>query len=275
MDETIDELRSQRDALKWKLNLQSRPGLRPAAVALVALGVALLIAWRLTYSDTATSMLLLLTGVTAVCLAVLLYFLSPSRYLAAEVADALALSGVANTTKVLASLMVEYQGIYLPAAQTGVTKVYIPVSGRFDPGMLRDAGGAFVAPDGGAAGGILLEPPGYALLAYARRIGATFTGEGLEGEIRDALENGLELARNVAVAREGDEIRVSMRDLANAGLCAAVRKERLATCTQLGCPVCSFTACMIAECTGRMVTIERAETDRGKLDVTFRLLEGR
>ncbi len=103
----------------------------------------------------------------------------------------------------------------------------------------------------------MLEPPGYRLLAYAREIGATFTDEGLENEMKDALENSLELAGHVAVRREGDEVLVTMGDLANDGMCAAVRKESPGICTQTGCPVCSLVACMIAEGTGRMVRIER------------------
>ncbi len=105
----------------------------------------------------------------------------------------------------------------------------------------------------------MLEPPGYRLLAYLREIGATFTDEGLENEMKDALENSLELAGRVTVRREGDDVFVTLGDLANEGMCAAVRKENPGTCTQTGCPVCSLAACMIAEGTGLPVRIDARE----------------
>ena len=82
----------------------------------------------------------------------------------------------------------------------------------------------------------MLEPPGYRLLAYAREIGATFTDEGLENEMKDALENSLELAGHVTVRREGDEVLVTMGDLANDGMCAAIRKESPGTAPRPAAP---------------------------------------
>jgi hypothetical protein len=220
------------------------------------------------------SMLLMLTGVTVITLAILLYFLSPARFLRAEVADALGLSGMANIEKLLASLMIEARGVYVPAAQAGSTRLFIPIYGEQDLAGLPVTGSLFVTP-GAGAGGVMLEPPGYRLLSYVREIGATFTGEGLENEMKDALENSLELAGRVTVRVEGDEVLVSMGDLANAGMCATVRKESPGICTQTGCPVCSLVACMIAEGTGRMVRIERVSSKDRTLDAVFKLVQER
>ena len=217
-------------------------------------------------------MLILLAGITVISLAILLYFLSPARFLRAEVADAMALSSVTNIEKVLKSLLVESPGVYIPAAQAGATSLLIPVSGKIDQsGMRQAASGIFIQP-GTGAGGLMLEPPGYGLLAYVMGIGASFTDEGLESEVRDALENSLELAGNVTVKRQGDDILVSMRDLANSGMCAAIRKGHPGICMQAGCPVCSFVACAIAEGTGRMVRIERVSVKGRTLNATFKLL---
>jgi hypothetical protein len=286
MDETIEVIKGQRDSLKRKLDAQNRWAIRSAALALFVLGIVLFVLWfALEYTannyDTAAmldsisgmSMLLLLASVAVIALAVLWYDLSPARFLRAEVADALALSGVANIEKLLASLLIESRGVYVPAAQAGSTRLFIPVSGETDPSVLRQAsGGIFVTP-GEGAGGILLEPPGYRLLAYVREIGATFTDEGLENEMKDALENSLELAGRVTFRREGDGIFVSLGDLANEGMCAAVRKENPGICTQTGCPVCSLVACMITEGTGLPVRIAQASVKNGTVSAVFQLIQ--
>ncbi|OPY26716.1 MAG: hypothetical protein A4E28_02342 [Methanocella sp. PtaU1.Bin125] len=271
--DTIEVLKGQRDTLKRKLDAQNRWAIRPAALALFVLGLAILAVWLMTYGDSSTSLLILLAGITVIVLAVLLYFLSPARFLRAEVADAVALSGVRNLDRTLSSLLIEQKGIYIPAEKVGATRLFLPASGGSQVNIVlpRAPGGIFVTPEGGAKG-VLVEPPGYGLLALARDNGATFTGEGLENEIKDALENGMELAGRVAVKREGDTVMVSMSDLADAGMCAAVRKESPRICTQTGCPVCSFVACMIAEGTGRTVRIESVNVKGKAVDATFRLL---
>jgi hypothetical protein len=285
MDEMIEVLKGQRDSLKRKLDAQNRWAIRTAALGLFLLGFALLVLWfvleytasgydiaALLNSVSGMSMLLLLTGVAVIALAILLYFLSPARFLRAEVADALVLSGVANIEKLLASLLIEARGVYIPAAQAGSTRLFIPISGKPDPSGLPPATGSMFVTPGESAGGILLEPPGYGLLVYVREIGATFTDEGLENEMKDALENSLELASRVIVRRGDDEVFVSMGDLANEGMCAAVRKENPGICTQTGCPVCSLVACMITEGTGRMVRIESVTAKGKTLDTVYRLV---
>jgi hypothetical protein len=286
MDEPTEALKGQRDALKKKLDAQNHWAVRPAAMTLVILGFAIVVlivlltggdsldvkVSQLMSSGSSVSMLTVLAGITIMAIGALLYFLSPSNYLRTEVADALAQSGTTNIKNVLASLLIESPGVYLPAAQAGATRVFIPVSGDAKAaGVPKATGGVFVAP-GTGAGGLLLEPPGYGLLTYSREIGATFTDEGLENEIKDALENSLELASGVTVKREQSTINVSMNSLANAGLCEAIRKDSPGTCTQIGCPVCSFAACMIAEGTGRMVRIESVKVKGKVLNATFRLV---
>jgi hypothetical protein len=286
MDEPIEALKGQRDALKRKLDAQNRWAIRPAAMALVLLGAVIIVLILLLTggdsldakvrglmgSGSSVSMLTVLAGITIMALGVLLYFLSPSGYLRTEVADALAQSGTTNIKKVLDSLLIVAQGVYLPAAQAGATRIFIPVSGDAGlTGVPKATGGVFIPP-GTGAGGLMLEPPGYGLLTYSRAIGASFTDEGLENEIKDALENSLELAEGVVVRREQGTITVSVNRLANAGLCEAIRNDSPGTCTQVGCPVCSFVACMIAEGTGRMVRIESVKIKGKALDVTFRLV---
>jgi hypothetical protein len=266
--ETVpDVLIGQRDELRRRLDAHNRWAVRPAAAGLFILGVAIAIFWFATNDRSTVSTLLLLAGITAMAAAVLLYFLSPSRFLRDDVADALALASFMDIGQVLASLMIEGRGIYMPASEAGTTKVFVPVGEA--PGEIPVSGSVFVSR---GSKGILLDPPGYGLLSCAKQISPAFTEEGLGNEIADLMENGLELVRKVTVRREGDRIIVSMTDLANAGMCAAVRKESPKLCTQIGCPICSFAACMIADGTRRRVRIEGAEVKGKTVRATFRLL---
>jgi len=103
-------------------------------------------------------------------------------------------------------------------------------------------------------------------------MGAAFTQEGLEGEIKDVMENGLELASTVDVRRDGDVITISMAGMANKGMCRSIRSEDPDVCARTGCPVCSFLACMAAAGTGKNVRIEKVEGSDSVLNITLRLL---
>lgn len=243
--------------------------MRPAALKLALLGLAILAFWYLTNDGSKTAMVAMLAGVGVLAVAVLLYYVSPSRYLSDEVADAIALSSIRNIRRMLSAMLIEAPGIYVPAPETGTTRIFIPTSGS--PPRAPEAGGVFVA--GPESKGIFLEPPGYALLLYAHKIGASFTDEQLESELADVLENALELGRKVTVRRKGNRtIEVSMSDPANAGMCRRLRKEDTLLCTQMGCPICSFTACAIVEATGRPVRIADVSAQKKKINTTFELV---
>jgi len=113
----------------------------------------------------------------------------------------------------------------------GVARVFIPIS-RVDE---KNAGslspGAEVFDVRGPAKGISLTPPGYGLFQLATRMGAAFTQEGLEGEIKDVMENGLELASTVDVRQDGDVITISMAGMANKGMCRSIRSEDPDVCS--------------------------------------------
>ncbi len=257
------------DLWDWLRGLAARArwAAQPVAIGLFALGVIITIFWYATNDRSNVSMLLLLAGLTAVAAAILLYFLSPSRFLRDDVADALALASFMDVGRVLAALMIEGRGVYVPASEAGTARVFVPVGEMVDDVPL--SGSVFVSK---GSKGMLLDPPGSGLLACTKQISPGFTEEGLGDEIADLLEGGLELARKVTVLREGDRVTVSMSDLANAGLCEAVRRESPKLCTQIGCPICSFAACMIADGTRRRVRIEGVDVVGKTVNATFRLL---
>lgn len=247
--------------------------MRYAAVALAVLGLVALALWMIIKDDSATSMLLLLSGIGVIVLAILLYFFSPSKYLRADVSGALALSDTLTINSMLSALLVTSRGIHFPTGQTGAPKLFLPLSGPLSPDELASLmPGGSVFEVSSEVKGITISPPGRGLFAYAQSIGAAFTDEGLENEIKDVMENGLELAGKVGVRREGDSVTVEIRGLTNSRMCATIRKEDAGICARTCCPICSFVACMVAEGSNKKVMVESVKTEGGSISVTYKVV---
>jgi hypothetical protein len=265
---TVDK---QYESLRKRLYEQYQWGIKPAAITLALFGVLVLVAWYLTNDGSTMSTLLMLAGLSVIVLSFLLYFLTPDTYLRSEVADAMSISNTLNMGKMLSSLLVESKGIYVPAGEKGLLRVFIPLSAAANVGAIQPGSATFNVSLSGA-NGISLLPPGYGLYKYSQSIGAVFTAEGLENEIKDVLENGLELVSSVTVKEDGDRITVSMNRLANDKMCAAVRRENPGICVQMGCPVCSFVGCMVVSGTGRKARIEKISVADHIVNITFALI---
>ena len=244
----------------------------PTAIFLAALGIIVLAIWAVTYDPSnQMSMLLFLAGIGVLVVALLLYFFSPARFVRDDVCDAMAISDVMTLNKVMGSLMIESRGIYTPAAKAGITRLFIPLSSNaVDISNIEQGPGIFN--NKGPVKGLSIIPPGHGLFLYSMKIGAAFTDEGLDNEIRDVLVNGLELAAEASVKREGGLVVVAMRDIVNKGLCSSIRAEDQSVCTRTGCPICSFVACTVATGTGKNTRIKDIQVDGKLVKATFELL---
>lgn len=252
------------------VSLKSRETL--TSILLALFGFIVLGFWLLTNNGSTESMLLSIAGISIVALAIMLYAFSPSRFLRGDVSDAISVTSILSLNKVLSSLLIEPRGIYIPSTQGGAVKVFIPLKAVDEKVLAQVSPGSGVFNVNGPVKGIALQPPGLGLFLYAQRMGAVFTTEGLDSGIRDVLENGMELASSVSVKPGADRFLVSMRDVANRGLCEAIRREDPMICTRMGCPVCSCVACMIAEGTGRRVRIGNVSVNGKNIEVTYELI---
>ncbi|AFD00167.1 hypothetical protein Mtc_1413 [Methanocella conradii HZ254] len=245
-------------------------GMSSIAMAFALFGAVLLIMWWATNDGSTMSMLMALSAISIILLSIMLFFFSPYTYIRDDICDSMMVSNLLSLNSMLSSLLVVQPGIYAPVGNDGAIKVFIPASSLSDEDVSGISPGVDVFYTRGSVKGISLLPPGYGLFRNAVEMGAVFTGEGLEGEIKDVLENGMELA-SLSVSNEGDRVTVLMRNMANAGLCNSIRKADPAICTRMGCPICSSIACMLVSGTGRKVRIEKVEDTGKALMVTFRL----
>lgn len=228
---------------------------RNVSFVLALLGVLVFGFWLYTNDGSTTSTLLLLAGITLLSIAIMLYYFTPARYVREEISDAMAISSLISLNRVLSSSLVEPRGIYVPSDEKGIVKLFLPLANADQ-----------------ADKGLTLQPPGFGLYVQARSIGAAFTTEGLDHQIKDVLVNGLELAGSVSIKPWGNLYVVEMHYLMNADLCRRVREENPAICTKTGCPICSSIACMIAEGTGRKVWIGSVRVEGEKITTTYEVI---
>lgn len=261
----------QYESLRKRLYELYQWGIKPAAISLAIFGMLVLVAWYLTNDGSNMSMLLLLVGLSVIILSFMLYFLTPGTYLRGEVMDAIAISNTLNMGKVLSSLLMESKGVYVPTGDQELLRVFVPISADCDVRAIQPGVETFNA-SVASVRGITLLPPGYGLFKYSQSIGAVFTAEGLENEIKDVMENGLELASSVNVKQDGGRITISMRRLANESMCNAVRRENPGICVQMGCPICSFVGCMVVSAIGRKARIEKVNVTDHIVNITFELI---
>lgn len=243
---------------------------KAAALVFFIFGLVLMALWLATNDGSSMSMFLVLAGIGIISLAIMLYFFTPSRYLRDDVSDAAAISGVLSLNKLLSSMLVGTGGI--TSSNNGLIRVFIPISSIDEKSMISLSPGVEVFDVKGPAKGISLAPPGLGLYQLASGMGAVFTQEGLESEMKDILENGMELASSVSVRRDGDIISIALFGMANEGMCRSIRSGDPDVCARTGCPICSFLACMAASGTGKKVRIEKAGESGKALNITLRLL---
>lgn len=248
-----------------------RRRLMAASAALLVFGFALL--WKSfdVGMDRTVSMLLTIAGATGVMLAILFYYLSPAKFLRHDVCDAMCATSVEfmyNTLKPFTA----GKCTYVPPDPSGDKHTLQLLSGGAGRDTLPTVAGMRVQPRGFGEKDIFIVPPGYGLMEHARRLGATFTDEGLEDEIRDVLANVFELAGPVKVDRKQDSISVELHGVASHALCKSLRKKDPGICSRLGCPLCSFVACAVAEGTGRRVTLDQASARGKTIRLTFSLV---
>ena len=100
-------------------------GERLAGMALAALGFCVLAAGLLTNNGSMLSALLPLAGICIVALAIMSWFFTPSRELRSEVCDAMALTDAVTINRLVATMPLKSNGVFIPSGQIGKIKVFL------------------------------------------------------------------------------------------------------------------------------------------------------
>lgn len=262
---------AERIPIKKQVGMRSSGRVKWATVILALFGIALIGASFMLSYTTMFSLLLSLEGVNVFVISILFYFVTPRKLVRGDVCDAEAVSSTELVNALLAPIAGDSKGIYMTSSHAGTTKVFIPTNNSDLSKAYRESNDIMKVSVSGMDG-IFITPSGYGLLTYAKSLGATFTDVGLEDEITDVLVNGTELASRVEVKRNADSVCVRTYGLADPLMCKTIRQKGQTTCCQVGCPICSFVACMVAEGTGKPAMISEVKPDGKALDITYKLL---
>ncbi len=273
--DVIPGITAQQRMLRLVQYIKKMPGSRQASILLAILGLGVIGLWVLTNDWSTMSSMLVLAGISLLATAVLLYFLTPDRYLRSEVYEAMCLTDSLIIGRMLSSPLVTARGIYIQAKPAGILKLLLPLAGDSGTEELElpvDEASTMYVLSGKQIKGVVIDPPGQGLFRYVQSIGAIFTSNGLEWEIRDVMENCLEIASRVWLKAEGGKVTVTMLDIASRGMCEHIRIEDKGICSQTGCPLCSFVCCMVANGTGKKVRIEDVTASGRSVTLTLELM---
>lgn len=273
----------QRQETLQTSKVTSMPGRRPGfadsikarlrEIVMAILGLCVLAAGLATNNGSLLSALLPLAGICILTFAIMFWFFTPSRELRSEVCDALAVADSITINGLLATMPIKSNGVYVPSGQIGKTKVFLLLSDESGDNPMPEVTGneGITMIEGGQTNGIYVTPPGEGLLEHAKALGASFNPEYMEKEMRESMVDALELASDLRIRRDGDHVSVALYNIANKGLCQALRKEEPEACARLGCPVCSFAGCMVAESTGKKTRINGVDVSGDRILLTYDL----
>jgi hypothetical protein len=241
-----------------------------ASVALAIFGLAIM-GYSFIIAIPLLSSVLAIAGISVVLVAILFYYVSPARLIDSDLYNASVVSSISLTNSLLRPVAGEARSIYVPSSRVGSTKVFIPTNNESYSNVFASGTDIINISDSGK-NGFFLTPPGYGLYEYARKLGANFTEEGMEHEIRDTIVKGLELASSVNVARHGDVVSVHLYDVVGSSMCHTLRQKDSRACCQVGCPICSCISCMVVESTDRRAMVMQIKANGKSLDLTYKLL---
>jgi hypothetical protein len=191
----------------------------------------------------------------------LFLFVRSTRYARAELVDTTAFSSLQVVDQIVYELGYYGRGIYIPDTQTSSVRLFVPAEkdSTSVPSveMLRE--GMFPS----KPKGFIITPPGLELAKFLREqmTGARgkLTLEKLTSELPHTLIDRLEIMEDFDIQVHEDMVSTKSTGSLYADLCNEVRlKTRV--CTAFGCPMCSAIACLLADATGRPVSLEEDES---------------
>jgi hypothetical protein len=227
------------------------------------------------------SSVIALIGLGLIFWGALLHYIRPGKYISQAFLDATTFSSLVNLNQLITELNYMGKAVYLPPKYLNdltALKVYIgakpgkeslPVKeiyGKEDVMLLKN-------PEG-----ILITPPGMELAnLFESKLGTNFTEVDLqyfEKNLPSLLVETLMIARNVEIKIENNQVYLKLEGSAYKDMCYRIRSLSKIS-ANLGCPLCSALACLLAKGTGKLVAIEKEEqNENGEITlIQYALLE--
>lgn len=222
----------------------------------------------LAFSINYNSSIIAFIGLGLIFWGVILFYIRSENYIKKVLLDKTTLPSLTNLNLILRELGYKGKVVYLPpkyfSARAESSKVYI--TARKDTKLpppektLDEEDKMFVKNPKGA----LITPPGLDLKRlFEKTLGTSFTRvdlQFLEQNMPKLLVDDLEIAQEVEIETKNDRIFVKTKNSIYRSICKEAQKLSKISYS-LGCPLHSAIACALAEAMGKLVVIEKVQTD--------------
>jgi len=227
------------------------------------------------------SVVIALIGLGLIFWGALLHYIRPGKYISQAFLDATTLPSLVNLNQLITELNYMGKAVYLPPKylkDVTASKVYIGAKPGKEPLPVKEI---HEKEDGillKNPAGILIIPPGVELAnLFESKLGTSFTKVDLqyfEKSIPRLLIETLMIAQSVDIRIENNRVHLKLEGSAYKDMCDRTRRFSKIS-ANLGCPLCSALACLLAKVTGKLVAIEREELNpNGEITITeYALLE--
>ncbi|MGA1819408.1 MAG: hypothetical protein ACMUHU_00200 [Thermoplasmatota archaeon] len=204
---------------------------------------------------------------------ILMLFLFSFRTVPKELVDPLLSGQNRNLGRVLGSLELKGNGIYIPAGgRLKDERVYIPAEERPLPLPKLVSEQVLIVGTTGSSMGVSMLPPGTGLVDRIEQdSGKRFTEENL-ADLNEALERlskGTGLIGSISARTKGDDISIEIKHSRFKDICEEAWNEDERMHSMIGCPGCSAVLCAAARTSRSPLRIASVEHKDGK--VAYRL----
>lgn len=202
-------LREENERLRREYARARRSQYRRSAATLVAVGVLTFVGGGVVVG--AQTVLFALGG-TGVFLGVMIYFLTPERFISASVGEAVYTSLARNASRMVAELGLEDEWVYVPLERDtehgtgGKVTLFVPRHADYDVPETEELAGLFVVTDDGGRRGVAFRPTAADLYGeFVTAGGAKQDSDPstLATELSDSLVEQFELVERATVAETG------------------------------------------------------------------------
>jgi hypothetical protein len=212
-----------------------------------------------------------------ISISILLYFLSPYRYLRNEVSDAMSISNLMFIGNIISSMSIDSNGVYVlnKDGERKNTEIFLSLANGSEDIVSTIFNDNYKDVNIGGVNkkGLSLVPPGYGLYLYAEKMGYKPGLASMESDIKDMVQNNLELASNVTVKKVNNRVIVKMQKVADQYSCNILRRSYPEFCAQYGCPICSLVGCMVVNSLDENVKIESLMVNGDSISMIFKVVK--